>query len=249
MKIGVYGLGRFGMFWAKMFAAHERFEVLGYNRTPKPAEEIPEGIQIVPLEELCRADALFLCVAISSVEQVLRNIAGLVPEGTCVMDTCSVKVYPSRLMRELLPEGVRIIATHPMFGPDSGRYGVAGLPLVFSPQRCDEQTNKRWERIFSDLFALNVIQMSAEEHDREAAFTQGITHFVGRVLGELELKSSDMATEGYKGLLHIIEQTCNDPMSLFFDLQRYNPYTRDMHVKLQASIDDVMERLRQADSF
>jgi prephenate dehydrogenase len=249
MKIGVYGLGRFGMFWAKMFAAHPHFEVLGYNRTPKRADEIPEGIRIVSLEELCTADALFLCVAISSVEDVLKRIAPLVGESTCVMDTCSVKVHPSRLMRDLLPEGVQIIATHPMFGPDSGRNGVAGLPLVFSPQRCDEQTKQQWKDIFSDLFALNVIQMSAEEHDREAAFTQGITHFVGRVLGELELKSSEIATEGYKGLLHIIEQTCNDPMSLFFDLQRYNPYTRDMHVKLQASIDDVMERLRQADSF
>jgi prephenate dehydrogenase len=237
------------MFWAQLFARHSEFEVLAYNRTPKPASQIPEGVQIVQLEQLCRADALFLCVAISSVEQVLGQVAPLLGTGTCVMDTCSVKVYPAKLMNELLPEQVETIATHPMFGPDSGRNGVKGLPMVFAPQRCSVETQHRWESIFSDLLDLNLISMSADEHDREAAYTQGITHFIGRVLGELDLGKSPIATEGYRGLLHIIEQTCNDPMTLFFDLQRYNPYTREMHVRLQDSISDVMDRLSQADSL
>jgi arogenate dehydrogenase (NADP+) len=247
MKIGVYGLGRFGSFWAKVFAQTGKFEVLGYNRTPKREDDLPQGVRNATLEELCSADVLFLCVAISSVGQVLKTVAPLLSDKTVVMDTCSVKVYPVELMKSLLPEQIQFAATHPMFGPDSGRTGVKGLPIVFAPVRCNPDISQLWQEIFSDLLELNVISMTPAEHDREAAFTQGITHFVGRVLGELELKSSSIGTEGYQGLLHIIEQTCNDPMQLFYDLQKFNPYTHEMHTRLRKSIDGVMQRLDEAD--
>ncbi len=28
----------------------------------------------------------------------------------------------------------------------------------------------------------------------------------------------------------VVEQTCNDPLQLFADLQRYNPYTKQMRM-------------------
>ncbi|MGM0431332.1 MAG: prephenate dehydrogenase/arogenate dehydrogenase family protein [Spirochaetota bacterium] len=248
MKVGIYGLGRFGMFWSKLFAKTGKFEICAYNRTPRRAEELPEGVSPVSLNELCRCDVIFLCVAISSLEEVLTQMAPLVSSGTTVMDTCSVKVYPARLMEQILPHSVEFAATHPMFGPDSGRNGVEGLPLVFAPVGCSDRTATFWHRQFAELLGLRVISMSPDEHDREAAFTQGITHFVGRVLEKLELEPSEIGTEGYQGLLHIIAQTCNDPEQLFFDLQRYNPYTREMHAEVKAAIDDIMLRLDEADS-
>ncbi len=244
MKIGVYGLGRFGTFWAELLAEH--FEVIAYNRTPR--ESIPNGIRLCMKEELYQVDVLFLCVAISSVKDVLEDIAGKLKDGCTVLDTCSVKVYPARLMESILPERISCIATHPMFGPDSGRNGIEGLPIVYAPLRCPDAAASFWYSAFSDLFKMNVIEMSPEEHDREAAFTQGITHFIGRVLGELSLLPSEIGTAGYKSLLEIVEQTCNDPMQLFYDLQRYNPFTHEMHLKLKESIDDVMRRLDEADS-
>ena len=89
--------------------------------------------------------------------------------------------------------------------------------------------------------------MTPAQHDKEAAFTQGITHFIGRVLEELELGASKIGTVGYKSLLEIIEQTCNDPMQLFYDLQRYNPFTHDMHMQLKQSIDNTMHTLDEAE--
>jgi hypothetical protein len=44
-----------------------------------------------------------------------------------------------------------------------------------------------------------------------------------------------MATLGYKKLLEIVEQTCNDPERLFIDLQRHNAYTGAMRRELDAS--------------
>jgi len=240
MKVGVYGLGRFGSFWATILSS--RFDVYGFNRTP--LREPPRGVRMVPEDELLSCDALFLCVSISSLEGVLGSIAPRIRHGALVMDTCSVKVAPAKLMESLLPAGVDIMATHPMFGPDSaaGPSGIHDLPMVVAPIRGDGSSAESWIGIFSAM-GLRGVRMSPDKHDREAAYTQGITHFIGRVLGELSLSPSQIATKGYVKLLEIVEQTCNDPLQLFLDLQRYNPYTWKMREELSASVRRVLESI------
>ena len=38
-------------------------------------------------------------------------------------------------MSKILPEKVEIIGTHPLFGPQSGRAGIAGMRVAFCPVR------------------------------------------------------------------------------------------------------------------
>jgi len=235
MKIAVYGMGRFGSFWASLLA--KRFDVAGYSRSGR---DFPENITRITEEQLGDFDAVFLCCAINSVEEVLRRIAPLLKPSAVVLDTCSVKVTPASLMEQLLPPDCGIIATHPMFGPDSGRNGVEGLPIVFCPVRNAEGAFGFWHDVFTEM-KLDIHEMTPDEHDSEAAFTQGITHFVGRVLRELELKDSPIATLGYKKLQEIVEQTCNDPLQLFLDLQKFNPHTEEMRVRLKKALDDTMK--------
>ena len=84
-------------------------------------------------------------------------------------------------------------------------------------------------------------------HDREAAYSQGVTHFVGRMLDELKLQKTQLATVGYTKLLEIVEQTCNDPLQLFLDLQRYNPYAQQMHNELNSAISTILALLTRMD--
>ncbi|HUX13546.1 MAG TPA: prephenate dehydrogenase/arogenate dehydrogenase family protein [Spirochaetia bacterium] len=236
MSVGVYGLGRFGLFWAELLSVH--FPVVAYNRTP--GRSVPDGVREVDLDDLMQADTIFLCTAISAMEPVLRQIAPLLRAGTTVIDTCSVKVYPIRLMEEILPATVSLIGTHPMFGPDSAVRGVQGLPLILTPVRAPVETVSAWEEAFRQI-GLVIHRMTAAEHDYEAAYTQGVTHFIGRVLRDLDLKPSSISTLGYRKLLEVMEQTCNDPWQLFVDLQRLNPYTGEMRNNLRASVDRIVE--------
>ena len=237
MEIGVYGLGRFGGFWAKELAAH--FPVVAWSRDA--SRPTPEGVRRVSEDEVLSADVIVLCVAISAFEEVLTHISGRIEPGRLVMDTCSVKMHPARAMERILKPDIHILATHPMFGPDSGRDGLDGLPLVFSPVRMPRESIDLWREQFMAM-GLNVVEMSPEEHDKEASYTQGITHFIGRVLGELSLKESPIATAGYCDLLDIVRQTCNDPWRLFIDLQKYNPYTAPMRRDLHQAITVMLER-------
>jgi prephenate dehydrogenase len=235
MTIGVYGLGRFGSFWAQLLSRVA--PVCAYSRSPE--RPTPPGVRRVGEEEVLGQPALFLCVAISAVEEVLTRTRGRMAPGAVVMDTCSVKTHPLGLMERLLPDSVSIMGTHPMFGPDSARGGVQGLPMILCPSRIPSAEVARWREIFSSL-GMAVTLMTADEHDREAAFTQGITHYIGRVLSDLGVHGSSIGTVGYKRLLEIVEQTCNDPWQLFLDLQRYNPHTREMRARLEESLRSVM---------
>lgn len=238
MKIGVYGTGRFGALWARLLS--RKFTVVVHNRTPRPSPD--PSISVVGLDELAACDAVFLCTAISSVEPVLENLAPRLKAGTLVADTCSVKAYPVACMERILPPDVRILGTHPMFGPDSARNGFDGLPIIICPVRLSGEDTGFWRGVFRD-FGLRVVEMTPDEHDREAAFTQGITHFVGRVLKDLDLKPSAIGTVGYRKLLEIMEQTCNDPWQLFLDLQHYNSHTEEMRSRLQESLRRILGRL------
>lgn len=237
MKIGVYGLGRFGYFWASLLA--EKFDVLAYNRSEKP---VPENVKLVSEEDVLRTDTLFLCVSISAFEGLVEHISPKVGKGTVIFDTCSVKVHPAKVMRENLPEGNEIIASHPMFGPDSAREGLDGLPMVFSPVHAGKESIEYWRSVFSG-YGLKVLEMTPEEHDHRAAYTQGVTHFIGRVLQGLDLHESEIGTVGYHKLLDIVEQTCNDPMQLFLDLQTYNPYTREMRDNVYKAFERTLSLL------
>lgn len=240
MKVAVYGLGRFGSFWAEcLYKAG--CEVIAYSRSFHP---LPEGVKRAEEDEVLTAPVLFFCVTISAFEDVLKKVGRRIGKDTIVMDTCSVKILPAKWMKENIPSDRTIIATHPMFGPDSGRNGVSGLPLVMCPV---SQKNEKYEMMksFFASMGLDVLEMSAEKHDEEAAYSQGVTHFVGRTLSQMGMKPTPIATQGYRNLMTIVEQTCNDPIQLFYDLQRYNPYAKEMRLSLQVAIEKVLNALRR----
>lgn len=241
MTVGVYGLGRFGSFWAELLS--HVVPVCGYSRSAE--RPTPPGVRRAGEEEVLSQPVIFLCVAISAVEEVLQRTRGRLPREVLVMDTCSVKTYPVRLMETHLPATASIIGTHPMFGPDSARGGVKGLPMILSPARAAAREVEQWRELFAGM-GLAVSIMTPDEHDREAAFTQGVAHYMGRVLSDLGVRASPIATVGYSKLLDIVEQTCNDPWQLFLDLQRFNPHTREMRARLEESLRTVMAAIDSA---
>lgn len=67
-----------------------------------------------------------------------------------------------------------------------------------------------------------MVEMSCEEHDRQAASTQFITHTVGRVLGEMALQPTPIDTRGFESLLALVDNTTHDSFDLYYGLFMYN---------------------------
>jgi prephenate dehydrogenase len=85
--------------------------------------------------------------------------------------------------------------------------------------------------------------MSPKEHDKQAAYSLAMTHYIGRVLSELKLKRQDIVTVGYDSLLRVIEQTTNDSWQLSHDMLRLNPYVKDMRKDVTGAVNKVEKKL------
>jgi len=238
--VSVYGYGRFGKFWADILS--EDFQVKVYSRRGLKESEVSPGVKITDAEDIYNCDALFYCVAISSLEDLLKRSKALFRKNTVYFDTCSVKVEPARWMNEHIPRDCKVIASHPMFGPDSYFSSAVELPMVMCNIRLPDEEFNLWKDYFSGK-KMRVEIMTPDEHDRMVAYSQGITHYIGRVLADLNLQPTIINTLGYRKLLEIMQQTCNDSWQLFVDLQKYNPYTKNMRIDLHGSIERIYKSL------
>ena len=242
--IGIIGFGRFGKLMARYLA--DENEVAVYHRTDKSAEISRTGARAASLETVCQQDIVIPCVPISGFQEILQDIAPLLKPGVLVVDVCSVKEYPVRLMTDILPDTVSILATHPMFGPDSASDSLEGQKICLCKVRIAEKT---YQNIKTCLAAkgLVVIEATPQQHDEQIATSLSLTHFIGRTLSEYGAKQLDIDTEGYKRLLHILEVVERDTWQLFLDMHHYNPYAKEKRVAFMGVMREINARLEQGD--
>ncbi len=238
--IGIVGFGRFGKLTAQYLS--KDFDVYVYDIVDMSDDIIANGAIPAALEDVCRQEVVVLPVPISEFRQTLKTINPLLKKGIVVIDVCSVKQWPAQWMKELLPEDVSILATHPIFGPDSAADSLEGRKIALCKERIETHC---YEKIKSYLSSkgLIVIETTSAEHDRQIAVSLALTHFIGRSLSEFGANDLGMDSEGYKRLLHILEVVEHDTWQLFEDMHRYNPYAREKRVEFMKAMRSIEERL------
>jgi len=233
-KIGIIGFGRFGKILAEMLSAENEINIHDSNGNRG-------DYQNLSLLEIIKCEILFIAVPIREFKNVIKSLQEFNLQNTTIIDVCSVKLHPVQVMEKYLPENVGIIATHPMFGPDS--YSpFRELKMVMHPVRDIYNQFDKLKHTFEKQ-SISIVEMTPDAHDQDAAMSQGITHFIGRVLSESGISSTKINTLGFTELLGVIEQTCNDSWDLFKDLENYNPYTVQMIEKLEEGIKMVRDQI------
>jgi len=236
--VAIFGYGRFGKILAQLLAPKATLLI------HDPAvEEIESGHgRLVDEIEALHADVLFYCIPIRELERILAQHVSIIKSRAnkpLVLDVLSVKSYPKKLFQKYLGDDAYTILTHPMFGPDSILSDSnRDLPIVLENLNSPEVLYQRWKSLFEEL-GFRTLELSADEHDRLAAGSQGLTHFIGRVLDSFDFQPTTIDTLGAKKLFELREQTCNDSWDLFSDLQTLNPYTMAMRSKLGKALDTV----------
>jgi len=242
--VGIIGYGRFGAVLADLL--NRDFELLIFDERDVSAELEHKGLQGGDLVQVMQQDTIFLAVPIGRFPEILARIAPLCSPHQLIIDVASVKTRIRDWMVKLLPENVEILNTHPMFGPDSITREHE-LRLVFCPTRLASTSAHFWRQIFQS-WGCQLIDLSVEEHDEQAARSQGITHFVGRVMKGMGIKPTLVDTHGFRQVHHVVEQTCGDTEELFHDLQFYNPYTAAMLTDFSHAVHAVKARIYRPDS-
>ena len=242
--IGIIGFGRFGELAARYLA--EDFEVFVHTRADKASEISRTGARAVSLEEACKQDIVIPCVPISVFKGFLKKIAPLVKPDALVIDVCSVKEYPIKWMKEILPDSVSILATHPMFGPDSASDSLEGCKICLCKVKIEEKQYRKIRKYLSSR-GIAVIEATGRAHDEQIATSLALTHLIGRTLSESGATPLDIDTEGYKRLLHILEVVERDTWQLFMDMHLYNPFARKKRIEFMEVMRDINSRLEKDD--
>mmetsp|Transcript_12792 Transcript_12792/g.24993 ORF Transcript_12792/g.24993 Transcript_12792/m.24993 type:complete len:978 (-) Transcript_12792:209-3142(-) len=255
MTILIVGFGVFGQFLAKTFVK-QGHRVLATSRSDYTALAESMGVEYKTMdhiEELFgmdKLDSIVLSVSINSFKKVVSSLPWKcvkTPLKTVVVDVLSVKIHAKTTLLSLLPPDFGILCTHPMFGPESGKNGWAGLPFMFDRVRVTDRRNcEKFVKIFSDE-RCSMYEMSCELHDSYAASSQFITHTTGRLLSKLGLQSTPINTKGFESLLKLIETTCKDSFDLYEGLYKHNVHSKQQLTHLRKAFDELEATLTQSD--
>jgi len=240
--LGIIGFGQFGRLVAAQLA--DRFHIAVHDAHVANDIIATAGFGALSLEQAAASDIVIIAVPVQAMEQVIRAAAPHVRPGATVVDVASVKMLPSRWLMQYMPDTVHIVATHPLFGPQSAakQDGIAGRQLVICPIRGEQHLKIA---ALGEEMGLRVRITSAQEHDREMAYVQALTHLIGRSLSTMDIPDESLKTQTYQHLLDLTGLIGKDSFELFTAIQTMNPFAQDVVDQFVTRASDL---LKQANS-
>lgn len=228
-KMGIIGFGNFG----KLMARHlsKKFDVVVTDSSNSSREAKDIGVKFGSMENVLKCRMIILAVPMEVFVDTLKNIKDKLREDAIVLDVCSLKMFSCKAMEFILPENVQIIGMHPLFGPQSSGESLRGLRMVLCDVRSEKETFTNVKNFCEKEFGLNVFVRTPEEHDKEMAVSQALTHFIGQIIKKAGIKRVELTTKTFDNLMNVMEIIGNDTRALFENMETMNPFARDVREK------------------
>ncbi len=241
-SLGLIGVGSFGAFMARHLAPYFEF-VLNDESADVLALARELGATPGDLRAAASCDIVVLAVPVQRLRPVLGEIAPMLKPDALVIDVCSVKTKPVEAMLEILPPAVSIVGTHPLFGPQSGKNGIAGLNIAI----CEVRGGKGpcVAKFCAEKLGLRTFEVTPEEHDREAAYVQGLTHMLAKIIVALDLPPMRFPTRTYELMMQMVDMVRHDSDELFRAIERENPFSEEAKLAFFSAANDLEDTLMQ----
>lgn len=236
MSVGIIGYGSFGRLLAEILS--KNFLVSVYDKNKKIEEKT--NIKKVSFDEIVKCSVIILAVNLDTLEDICEQLADKVSENTIVVEVCSSKTKPVEILERKLLGKCQYIATHPLFGPQSAN-STKAKKIVICKSNVKEK-NMIYDFLKQTL-NLQIIEMSAEEHDRQMAWVHSLTFFVGRGLKELNLSELELKTDYYQKLLDLVELENHHSIELFNTVQKGNPYSKEIREQFVKKLEAINDNL------
>ena len=183
---------------------------------------------MVDLGRAALADVIVLAIPLSKYEMVLKPLSKLICKQSLLVDICSVKMEPERLINKHLPDHPNLLLTHPLFGPRSVVDGLAGHRLAVT-----HASGRRASMVLRHCreLGLDVKRVSAQEHDR-AMQIHALTLFVAKALENMNLgNNSEFSTPSSMMLLNLAEFSQTSSPDLIDTIQKGNLFAKKIRYK------------------
>ena len=242
IKIGLIGFGRFGQILTKHLLKHlPKVQVL--ISSSQKQLNLPARVKQVDIKTAAQCPVVIPCVPISKFESVVKKISPMLKPKTLVIDVCTVKIHPVKVMKKHLPKNINILATHPMWGPESAATSLKGLTTVLCPiQIPKSQLNLIKQGLIKT--GQKVVIMSPVKHDKLLAKSQAIAHLYGQINTKMNLKPTNIDTLSVKHLLTSHALVKKDTLQLFLDMFRSNPFAIKTLTKVKKTLDQIETQIK-----
>ncbi len=245
--MGIVGFGSFGALLARLIAPYG--EVFVYDRR-KVTAPLPANVRAATFTKVARCSVIVIATDLMGIAPVCERLAPLVRPQTIVMDICSVKVRPAQIMREKLSDACRLLATHPLFGPNSitgNGDSCEGMVMVW--HELAGGPFPELEALFAEKLGVTIRRMTPEEHDRQMAWVHALTFFVGRGLLMMDIPQPELDTGYYQKLrdLYALEKTHS--RALFDTIEAGNPYAAEIRQRFITTLQQLDSEVQRIDPW
>ena len=240
-QVGVIGFGTFGKFMCSHLKPF--FDIAVYDKRSVAAALKRAGFKFAPLEVVVQRPVIIAAIPVQEQEGLWRAVREKINPDALVIDVSSVKAKPIEMMKKYLPGSCQILATHPLFGPVSGREGIAGLTIITWPVRIDSASYDKIKAFLNNELKLIVKERAPEDHDRQMAYVLSLTLFIGRALRQMQIPDSELKTRTYQHLLDLENIVRGDTEDLFRSVQLENPYAGEVRQQFLDELEKIQKEL------
>ena len=253
MRTAIIGAGKMGVWFAK-FCQEKGDSVVIADRKKEKLTKLPKDLAVEATTDFAKAiqgaDNILICVSISAFEEVIKKISSSVREDQVVMDICSIKDYPVKIMHQHIQAGL-VLGTHPVFGP--GSKGIKHKTFILTPTNAKErefaENYKRW----LEKEEAHVFIMSPKKHDELMSVVLGFPHFLGLIACDTLLEQADyaetkkVAGTTYRMLFTLAEVTAMESPDLFASLQLSLPELEKIESSFIEKAQEWLNLIKQKD--
>lgn len=223
-KIGIIGgKGKMGNLFKNLF------EKRGY-----PVEISDINTNLTNIELVQKNKIILISVPMEVFPEVVKEISPFVENHHWVIDICSLKREPVRVMKRYLKKG-EILATHPLFGPYEK--DLRGKTIAFYPVR--GRNVSKWFKEFMLKEGLKLVRISPKKHDEIMALVQVINHFWLILLAKIMKDSGfnlrdvvNLSTPSFIRQLYILARLAKQDTGLYAKIQLENPLGKKLRNRL-----------------
>lgn len=191
------------------------------------------------VEAVKNANIVIFCVPIEYMVETIRQVAPHAPEGSLLMDVCSVKTEAAEALMEYAPKNLEILPCHPMFGPRVP--SIKRQIIVLTP--IENRANTWLDRVKRYLIEAEceIVITTPQEHDKYMSIVQGLTHFsfitLASTIRKLNInvkRSRSFSSPVYSLMLDMVSRIVYQNPYLYYSIQKNNretAYARETLIK------------------
>jgi prephenate dehydrogenase len=241
--LGIIGFGAFGQLLARHLQPY--FRILAFDPSSEMASFFADGVLMTGQAEASACDVVVFAVPVERLRDAIVMARPFMKEGAVILDVGSVKMLTADVMEAELPSHVHVVGTHPLFGPQSARDGIHGKKIAVCHIRGSKTA--RTAAFLRHALKLNVYRVTPEDHDREAAAVQGLTHLIAKVIVEMEPLPTRMTTKSFELIMQAVEMVRYDAPEVFLAIEKSNPFSKDLRNQFFDLAMDLRDSLEAGD--